>query len=445
MKKRLLTLFAAMAVLVCMLAACAGETVDTSSPDTSSAAVSIEESSVPEEISRVESSAEENSQAEPEIPEDAVELLFARYTSKPSFVMIGTCAQGAEITAQIGGQSVTVPSYMGWFTVTMKAEGGDNQEITFIQTIDGEEYDIPRTFKTRVRTPANKGNGGMGSNKAYQFFLTNMLPDFTRTATLYNSTQLDNMVSRVKDRLAQMHAYNPEAEIIYMIVPSPMTIYPELAPEEYKPGVGISRRELVMTKLKAAGATVIDLKDLFMEHKNDEMPLYYHLDSHWADYGAYLAYTALFEHIAEKFPAAAPKGMDAFTWTADYYTSADAMLFLDIPQVEVKEYGYLREFKETINSQITDIPRYRGMQLIYSEECTAEFRIDTNREELPSCIVHRDSYSAAIFDLIPERMDYTHYMGMWSYGWNSAYVNSEKPDYVIYLVAEWNVGELVSR
>jgi hypothetical protein len=36
-------------------------------------------------------------------------------------------------------------------------------------------------------------------------------------------------------------------------------------------------------------------------------------------------------------------------------------------------------------------------------------------------------------------------MGMWSYGWNSAYVNSEKPDYVIYLVAEWNVGELVSR
>ena len=94
MKKRLLTLFAAMAVLVCMLATCAGETVDTSSPDTSSAAVSIEESSVPEEISRVESSAEENSQAEPEIPEDAVELLFARYTSKPSFVMIGTCAQG---------------------------------------------------------------------------------------------------------------------------------------------------------------------------------------------------------------------------------------------------------------------------------------------------------------------------------------------------------------
>ena len=64
---------------------------------------------------------------------------------------------------------------------------------------------------------------------------------------------------------------------------------------------------------------------------------------------------------------------------------------------------------------------------------------------LASCIVHRDSYSAAIFDLIPERMDYTHYMGMWNYGWNSANVNNEKPDYVIYLVAEWNVGELVSR
>ncbi len=445
MKKSLLALFALMAILVCMLAACAGETADTSSPAASSAEVSLEASYIPEEISRVESSTEEGSEEEIADPEDMVELLFARYTSKPSFVMIGTCAQGAEITAQIGDQSVTVPSYMGWFTVTMKADGGDNQEITFSQTIDGAEYDKPRTYSIRVGTPANKGTLGLASNEAYQFFLTLMLPDHMGTAPLYSDSQLNSMASRVEDRLEQMHSYNPNAEIIYMVIPSPMTIYPELVPEEYPKGNGQSRRDQVLAKLAEAGATVIDVQDLFMEHKNDEMPLYYHLDSHWADYGAYLAYTQLFEHIAEKFPEAAPRGLDEFTWTADYYTSADAMLFLDIPQVDVKEYGYYREFKEKINSQIAAVPRYRGMQLIYSEDTTQEFNFNTKRKELPSCMVFRDSYSAAIFDLIPERMNRTHYIGMWNYGWNKAYINSEKPDYVIYLIAEWNIDQVVYK
>ena len=58
MKKSLLALFALMAILVCMLAACADETADTSSPAASSAEVSLEVSYIPEEISRVESSTE---------------------------------------------------------------------------------------------------------------------------------------------------------------------------------------------------------------------------------------------------------------------------------------------------------------------------------------------------------------------------------------------------
>lgn len=444
MKKRLFAVLAAL-LAVCLLAACGSESTETSS-QAESAVSSEVESSIPEENSLVESSTEEGSGEEAPIPEDAVDLLYSRYTSKPSFVMIGTCAQGAEVTAQLGSQSVTVPSYMGWFTVTLKAQGSSNtQEVTFTQTVEGEAYDIPRTFTTRVRTPENKGTQGLASNKAYQFFLTQMLPDHMGTAHLYSTSQLESMAKRVKDRLAQMHAYNPDAEIIYMIVPSPMTIYPELVPEEYPKGTGQSRRDQVMEKLAEAGATVIDLRETFMEHKNDEMPLYYHLDSHWADYGAYLAYVELFNHIAEKFPEASPRGMDEFTWTADYYTSADAMLFLDIPQVNVKEYGYYREFKEKIDAQITAVPRYRGMQLIYSEDTTAEFKFDTKRSELPSCLMFRDSYSAAIFDLIPERMNRTHYVGMWNYGWNNAYINSEKPDYVIYLLSEWNVDQIVGR
>jgi len=175
------------------------------------------------------------------------------------------------------------------------------------------------------------------------------------------------------------------------------------------------------------------------------MPLYYKLDSHWADYGAYLAYTELFNHISEKFPAAAPKAIEDFNWTADYYKSADVIMYLDYPQSKVQEYGYYREFNIDIPAIINTVPRYRLPQLLYSEESTYEQYFRTSRSELPSCIVYRDSYGAGIYDLIPERMNVTHYIGMWNYAWDTRQLQNEKPDYVIYLVAEWNLDEIVYK
>ncbi len=472
--KRILTVaFVFIMTAALLLAACDSTPAEESSVESalsSAASSTSEESSVAvsegssewvsediQEITSQVTSEEDSEESEPgqvtsqpdeepnEPPEDAVKLLFSRYTKHPSFVIIGTCAQGADITAKVGSQEITVPSYMGWFVATLKAEGGNKQEITLTQTVDGQAYDIPRTFVTTVTTPQNLGTTALASNDAFQFFLAQMIPDHMGTARLFSDSEISSMVSRVKGRLEQLKSNKPDAEIIYMVVPSPMTTYPELVPEDYPKGSGKSRFEQVMEALSGAGATVIDLRETFREHKNDEMPLYYHCDSHWADYGAYLAYVELFEHISERFPQAKPHGPDAFTWTADYYTSADAMLYLGIPQVEVKEYGYYREFKEGLHASIKAVPRYRGMQLIYSEDTCNEILFNTKRKELPSCLVFRDSYSAGIYDLIPERMNRTHYIGMWNYTWNNTYINTEKPDYVIYILSEWNIPEVVYR
>ena len=51
--------------------------------------------------------------------------------------------------------------------------------------------------------------------------------------------------------------------------------------------------------------------------------------------------------------------------------------------------------------------------------------------------------SAGIYDILPERMDTTHYIGMWNYAWQKNLMRTEKPDYVIYLIAEWNMDEIV--
>lgn len=403
-----------------------------------------EESKPNEESSTTEVSKDESSTIEDPEPEiKAVEVLFSRYTQNPYFVMIGTCTMDAQVTAEYIGQSVTVDSYMGWFEVTLKNTNSSAfLDVSFSQTLNGSACGSDAVIKVKPTIPNFKGTRAIGSNNSFQFFLEQMVPDY-EGGNLFPNSDISNMTSRVQSRLDQIHGYNRDAEIIYMIVPSPMTIYPELVPDYYTKGTGKTRYEQVKDGLEAAGATVIDLRDTFNEHKNDEMPLYYHLDSHWADYGAYLGYVELFEHISKRYPAAKPRGIDEFSWTADYYTSADACLYLDIPQINVKEYGYYREFKFADPSNITSVPRYRGMQLIYNDLTTEEKYFDNNNPSLPSCIVFRDSYSAGIYDILPERMDKTHYIGMWNYAWQNWLINSEHPQYVIYIVAEWNIHQVV--
>ncbi len=405
------------------------------------------ESSLPDEESKSEESSEPDEESKPDEGEDdneieRVKVLFARYTQNPIFVLIGTCEEGAEITAEFNGQSVTVPSYKGWFELSLENKNNASiVNVSFTQKVNGKTTE-KQNLMARPTEPEYMWARAIGSNKAFQFFLDLMVPDFEGT-NLFPEQSLNQMKDRVTTRLNQMHQYNKDAEIIYMIVPSPMTTYPELVPERYTQTKGVTAFDQVTGKLKEAGATVIDLRATFKEHKNDEMPLYYKLDSHWADYGAYLAYVELFEHISKKFPDAKPRGIDDFKWTADYYTSADACLYLSIPQVQVKEYGYYREFDFADPGNITSVPRYRGMQLIYNDLTCDEKVFTTNRSNLPSCVVFRDSYSAGIYDLIPERMDKTHYIGMWSYAWQNWTINNEKPDYVIYIVSEWNAREIV--
>ncbi len=402
-----------------------------------------DDESAPKEESGTVSEEESNAGGDAETEIKAIELLFSRYTQNPYFVMIGTCTMGAQVTAEYKGQSVTVDSYMGWFELTLKNSNRDTfLDISFSQTVNGSACGETAAIKVKPSEPNFKGTRAIGSNNAFQFFLEQMVPDY-EGGNLFSNGEISAMTSRVEGRLNQLHRYNRDAEIIYMIVPSPMTIYPELVPDYYTKGTGKTRYDQVKEGLEAAGATVIDLRDTFTEHKNDEMPLYYHLDSHWADYGAYLAYVELFEHISKRYYYAKPRGIDEFSWTADYYTSADACLYLDIPQVQVKEYGYYREFKFEDPSNITSVPRYRGMQLIYNDLTTEEKYFNNNNPNLPSCMVFRDSYSAGIYDILPERMNKTHYIGMWNYAWQNWLIDSEKPEYVIYILSEWNMHQVV--
>lgn len=459
MKKqyRAASIVLALAIIVGLFTACAQEAAPVTKPsDPSTSEItepvvqtepvttlpSTEESTETTVPDTEETTEESETETEIDLPiEDPIKVMYCSYTEKPYFAMVGTCNEGAVVVATINGTGYSSQSYRGWFSLRLPCEGS-SVEVTLTQTLNGRTFDEPISYTAWPKTP-DGGRWPMVTGKNFQFFLQKMLPDYQHD-NLDSQEVYDNFRLRIEERLQTIHAYNPDAEIIYLIVPSAMTVYPELVPVEYTQGTGKSRLDMVIETINQAGATAIDLQEVFEDHKYDEMPLYYKLDSHWADYGAFIAYQALFDHISEKFPEATPRDLDEFYWNEGYYQSGDMTYYLGMPQSQVLEYAYYRTFDFEAPSAITRIPRYRyENMLFYSENVTWEHRIKTDRPELPSCIVIRDSYSTQIFDLIPERMDTTHYLGMWNYSWDNYTIKQEEPDYIIYLVAEWNIDALL--
>ena len=453
-----------------ILAACENDAVETQSTDeslaeSSAAAESKEDSKAeskeePKDESKAESKEEQKDESKNEskdesseavvkevtkLPTEYVEgsisLEAASFSEKPYFALVGRCSEGAVVTGEANGETVTSNSYHGWYSLRLKCTG-KNVDVKISQTVDGKQVGETLEYRIKPKTPSSDMwptvTGG-----DYQFFFQKMLPDF-QGQNIPSGGVLNNLAARVKTHLNMLRETNPNAEIIYMIVPSAMTTYPELVPSNYKPASGETKLDKVMAAITKGGGTVIDLKSIFQEHKNDEMPLYYKLDSHWSDYGAYVAYNALFTHISEKFPEAAPRPVSDFNWNEGYYNSGDMAYYLAMSQSKIKEYSYYRTFKDKVPASVTQFNRYdSATSLTYSDEMTYENTIVTDNSKLPNCIVMRDSYSTQMYDILAERMNRTIYCGMWGYRWDNWLIDNEKPDYIIYLIAEWNIDSIL--
>ncbi|MBO5869758.1 MAG: hypothetical protein J6Q89_03305 [Clostridia bacterium] len=453
MKKILVVFIVCLLVLSAFLASC--ESVDTSSSEVSDTS---SESSQPNknENSKTESKDESKEESKPIVnlvdPTPAkpntppvgsdLSVIGCSFSEKPYFVLIGKCALNAEVTGEANGMKVTSKSYMGLFSVRLRCDE-KSVKVKLSQTVDGVTVGQVLVYTATPITPS----GDMwpvvaGGN--LQFFFQKMLPDF-EGKNIPPEASLTNLTQRIIQRTEQLKQYKPDAEIIYVLVPSAMTVYPELVPEQYKQTEGKSKLDLISEALTAGGATVIDLKTAFNEHKNDEMPLYFKLDSHWSDYGAFVAYTELFNHISKTFPEAKPHGIDEFNWRSDYYKSGDMAYYLGLSRYGIKEYSYYRTFNFPVPKAVTLVNRYTSEQsLTYSDDVTYERTIYTGDKTLPSAIVMRDSYSTQMYDILAERMNKTHYSGMWNYIWDNSRIKSVKPDYVIYIVAEWNLDSILN-
>ena len=74
---------------------------------------------------------------------------------------------------------------------------------------------------------------------------------------------------------------------------------------------------------------------------------------------------------------------------------------------------------------------------------SSRITISTENENLPNCVVFRDSYGVALYEILPERFNNTSYYYTWGYNFDMSYIKKSNPDYVIYIIAERNLDNVI--
>ena len=248
-----------------------------------------------------------------------LKIFGVSYSDGKYAVAYGQCAVGALVTIKSKHGEFSVQSEGGNFAMRIY-NSSLKTTLEVSQSYNGEQIGETITWEGIMIIPNKDYDAtdfGVVIGLENQGFFKKMIPYFENTNLMSEDT-MTKITERYARRVEELKEVGDGCEIITVLVPSSMTVYPELVPAELAtPAAGEGKFDQVVDLLTEAGVTVLDMRETLTEHKNDSLPIFYDYDSHWTDYGAYLAYVELFDYISDRYPEATPRKFDEFNWSWD--------------------------------------------------------------------------------------------------------------------------------
>lgn len=260
-------------------------------------------------------------------------------------------------------------------------------------------------------------------------------------ANLLTDKQKSGVTSAMEKRVAQCEAKG--AKLVYLLIPNPMNIYPETVPSEYERYTDDSLTKQFSEIAISCGADVVDLTDVFLEHRDDEFKLFNKMDSHWTEYGAYYAYLSMCDYFSGDFPDTVPRDESLFNFYEEDLYAGDMATHLEIDNKTMHEMT-------TVCDLLFDAPYdpdffMPGKMEVEHSVTSGGHKVDNTDEtrDLPNVVIYRDSFSSAIEAMMTDTTDVSYWNDMWNYNFDASLIDRYDADYVIYLIAERNIKNVM--
>ena len=441
--KRKILLFVCIILILPLLFSCfgTGKPAQTQTDGTGSAATGVTHNA---QTSAVTESGASDTAAASELSPDVT--VNGSVLLSPTTVMVyGKCEKDCAINVYNGEQTFTVKADGENFCFAASVKTDEETEIT-VKAVSGGKAESAGV-KVAVSGDADAQDSGLAVTYGSRVVEKKILPDLYGTNT-YTEKELKTIKELAEYRVKKAReASGKRTEIIYVIAPNPLSVYEE----ELTEGM-ISHIENKSARLKqvgsvlsaAEGVTFIDLTETLVSNK-DQGKLYFNLDSHWTELGAYFGYKAIMDHISQKFPSAAPHPLSDYM--VKYFTIDDT----DMNVYSGVGTGQMYEDAPFLRARFTE-------QTPYGKNKTETARIwdyvnkyfksnsitHTNDASQPSAVLIMDSYGLNAVAYLAECFSTLAIQPVWYYNADYGLIAEVKADYVIEILEERDLSVLLS-
>lgn len=220
--------------------------------------------------------------------------------------------------------------------------------------------------------------------------------------------------------------------LIVVIPPNKNTIYPERVPSEI-PVVGeVSKLDQLVDYLNANGQQqILDLREPLLAAKA-EREIYYATDTHWNDYGAYIAYAAILQELQKTFPNLSAYPSSSFNVSTAEPDQLDLSRNIGVTLLPESRIQFAPLFDLGTSYKELNLGG-RKMLVSYNAD-----------ESLPDLIMYHDSFFFSVIPLLGEHFHHGLFIQNYTGGglWNLSWVDEQKPDVVIIEFTERYLDDL---
>ncbi len=250
--------------------------------------------------------------------------------------------------------------------------------------------------------------------------------DYFRSKKLFSKEELKHW----RNTLEQRRDWLANRGILYffIIVPNKSTIYSEFMPDFIHPVRNQSRLDQLLNYLKKnSDFQIIDVRKVLINAKKD-CEVYYKTDSHWNEYGAYIAYREIMKYIGKYFKNIKPMSISNFEIEIRNRFGGDLAITLSLQDTIYRE-NFI-EFRSKIPLKARG-KRLGNISKYVSQTCS-ECRVSG----LPNAVIVHDSFIHELKPFISEHFSRILYVWDWGLNFYSDIIEKEKPKIVIEEMAE---------
>ncbi|MBQ9940823.1 MAG: hypothetical protein IJO74_04720 [Clostridia bacterium] len=366
------------------------------------------------------------------------------HNTEPDLISIGgKCEKDAVITIESDIETVVVNAYGEYFLGSVYIPQTPSEtQVTITSKVQNKASAVPvvKTASYREGVYVNDGEWHILVNNFSQGFAKSTFADYEGT-NLLTEAQLEAFRENITEKTDFLSQNFEDCQLIYMIVPNPLTIYDDRAPDTLKKAEGVTRLDQVIQTINSTDAVALDLRGVLKENRDNVFSPYLHTDSHWSEYGAYLGLGVLCDYISEKFPEAKIHPEEQYGFENRTVKGGDVIYYLNMN--ENLQWESAPFFNPSFSLPVSAEKYLPDSMRMDFNATSSRRKISTGNPSLPDCVVFRDSYGIALYEILPERFNNTRYYYTWGYNFDKKYISEANPDYVIYIIAERNIDNIL--